>query len=393
MKLSDLVRYLNHLDTLSVRDAMITSMKEVTKITHTVQHSEIQSGDRAATLISIQENLEITLRQYEEELKKLRKDVQTLIEKNEPGYFNESSTRYQRNMRSDSPDWIIQRTRTVDNENEKLLKDRINTHSNWQHPGMVIRPAQSPGLDSLVAFDPLYMVDTHEDLLSPIKSMFTPEYQRRLRYYVIKEYTEHDIFVNLPANQFGLVYAFYYFDFKPLEIIQKYLDEVFLLLKPGGIFLFSFNDCDQWRAVGSAEHHFHCYTPGRLILQHAQKIGYEIVYTHVALLGTTWVELKKPGVLNSIRGGQAVASVFNNPPAIQQDITPENIDKSTTVLYNELDLDQLIELAGILNVDISEDKTKRKFNIKKVRRTISAYLEMMNYSEATLRQLFTQRKK
>jgi hypothetical protein len=372
---------------------MITSMKEVTKITHTVQHSEIQSGDRAATLISIQENLEITLRQYEEELKKLRKDVQTLIEKNEPGYFNESSTRYQRNMRSDSPDWIIQRTRTVDNENEKLLKDRINTHSNWQHPGMVIRPAQSPGLDSLVAFDPLYMVDTHEDLLSPIKSMFTPEYQRRLRYYVIKEYTEHDIFVNLPANQFGLVYAFYYFDFKPLEIIQKYLDEVFLLLKPGGIFLFSFNDCDQWRAVGSAEHHFHCYTPGRLILQHAQKIGYEIVYTHVALLGTTWVELKKPGVLNSIRGGQAVASVFNNPPAIQQDITPENIDKSTTVLYNELDLDQLIELAGILNVDISEDKTKRKFNIKKVRRTISAYLEMMNYSEATLRQLFTQRKK
>jgi len=52
----------------------------------------------------------------------------------------------------------------------------------------------------------------------------------------------------------------------------------------------------------------------------------------------------------------------------------------------------LIELAGVLNVDISEAKTKREFNIKKVRRTISAYLESANYSEEYLRQLFNQRK-
>ncbi len=48
----------------------------------------------------------------------------------------------------------------------------------------------------------------------------------------------------------------------------------------------------------------------------------------------------------------------------------------------------LIELARVLNVDISEDKTKREFNIKKVRRTISAYVESKNYSEDHLRQLF-----
>jgi len=45
-----------------------------------------------------------------------------------------------------------------------------------------------------------------------------------------------------------------------------------------------------------------------------------------------------------------------------------------------------------LNVDISEDKTKHDFNIKKVRRTISAYLESENYAEDHLRQLFNQRK-
>jgi hypothetical protein len=327
------------------------------------------------------------LGQYKEKLNQLQEGVQILIEQNEPEYFAESTTRYQEGMRSDTPEWILKRTREIDADTRNRLQDRLNSYSNWQYPGLVIRPVQSPGLESLVAFDPLYLVDTHEDLLTPVQSLFTPEYQRRLRYYVIEEYTSTDIFVNLPQKQFGFVYAFYYFDFKPLEIIQQYLDEVFLLLRSGGTFLFSFNDCDQWRAVGSAEHHFHCYTPGRLILQHAQNIGYEIVHVHSHLSGTTWVEIKKPGVLDSIRGAQALASAFRKANPV-----PEVIDKSLTDLYNELDLDMLIELALVLNVDISQDKTKHDFNIKKVRKTISAYLESQKYSEEYLRPLFNQRK-
>ena len=387
MKLSNIVQYLNQLDTLSVKDAMVTAMAEVTKITHTVQHSEVQIKDLAADLISIQEDLTTSLSQYEEKLKQLRAGVQTLIEQNEPEYFAESTTRYQENMRFDTPDWILKRTRQLDADNTNLLQDRLNSYSNWQYPGMVIRPVQSPGLESLVAFDPLYLMDTHEDLLAPVQSLFTSEYQQRLRYYVIQEYNSTDIFVNLPQKQFGFIYAFYYFDFKPLEIIQKYLDEVFLLLRSGGTFLFSFNDCDQWRAVGSAEHHFHCYTPGRLILQHARNIGYEIVHVHSDLSGTTWIEIKKPGVLDSIRGAQALASILRKAPE-----TPKVVDKSLTDLYNELDLDMLIELARVLNVDISQDKTKHDFNIKKVRRTISAYLESQKYSEEYIRPLLNQRK-
>lgn len=387
MKLSNIVQYLNQLDTLSVDDAMTASMSEVTKITHIVQHSQVQVGNLAAEIISTQHDLEISLTQYKQKLKQLRENVQTLIEHNEPEYFAESTTRYREGTRFETPNTTLTKTQMLNVDSQKILLDKLNSDSNWQYPGMVIRPAQSPGLDSLVAFDPLYLVDTHEDLLSPVRSLFTPEYQRRLRYYVINEYTETDIFFNLPQKQFGLIYVFHYFDFKPLEIIQKYLDEIFLLLRPGGTFVFSFNDCDQWRAVGSAEYHFHFYTPGRLVLQHARDIGYEIVCTHSVLSGTTWVEIKKPGVLDSIRGAQALASIFQ-----KVNLMPEVVDKSLTDLYNELDLDMLIELARVLNVDISQDKTKREFNIKKVRRTISAYLESQTYSEKYLRPLFNQRK-
>ena len=388
MKLSNIVQYLNHLDTLSVHDAATPAMAEVNKITQIVTESKVQIDDVSATLTALQSDLDISLHKYGQTLKNLRKNVQALIEQHESEYFAESTTRYHEGTRFDTPDYIAKRTLPLDPDTEQIVRKRLNAYASWQYPGMVIRPVHSPGLNDLVAFDPLYLVDTHEELFSPVKSMFTPEYQRRLRYYVIEEYTNQNIFWNLPHAQFGLVYAFRYFEFKPWEILRQYLKEVFDLLRPGGSFLFSFNDCDQWRAVGSTEHFFCCYTPGRLVRAHAQDLGYEIVNTHSDDTGTTWLELRRPGPLNSIRGGQVLAGILRKPEPISQDNVPEVVDNSVQDLYNELDLDMLIELADKLNVDISADKTKREFNIKKVRRSISAYLERMNYPEETLRQLF-----
>jgi SAM-dependent methyltransferase len=240
---------------------------------------------------------------------------------------------------------------------------------------MVIRPAYSPWLEDLVALDPLYFVDTNPDLFESTKTLFTPEYQRRLRFYVIEEYAP--FFENFPKGQFGFVYAFHYFNNKPWEIIKQYLDEIFGLLRPGGSCLFSFNDCDQWTAVGLAEKHSACYTPGRLLRTHIADLGYEITYDHRVQSDTMWLEIKKPGTLDSLRGGQALAGILRKP-----------VDKSLKELYNAMKLDQLVELADFLKVDISEAKTKREFNIKKVRRTLEAHFETENYPEETLRELF-----
>jgi SAM-dependent methyltransferase len=194
---------------------------------------------------------------------------------------------------------------------------------------------------------------------------------------VIREYTSDRIFWNLPQEQFGVVCAFNYFNFKPWEVIKQYLDEVFVLLRPGGSFLFSFNDCDNWRAVGLVEHHYCCYTPGRLLRKHVLDLGYEITNDHQTQTGPSWMEIRKPGVLDSIRGGQALAGIFM-----------KIVDKSLKELYNAMDLGRLVELADLLKVDISQAKTKHEFNIKKVRNTISAHLETANYSEEILRELF-----
>jgi SAM-dependent methyltransferase len=305
----------------------------------------------------------------------LKQDVRELVEQTEIKYFADSTHNYQQGMRYDVPDTILSDRSGIDPDSIVLLQDRLKLYTDWRFPGMVLRPAHNPWLETLVALDPMYFVDTSPDLLAPTSALFTPEYQRRLRSYVIEEYAP--IFDNFPKGQFGLICAFHYFQTKPLEIIKQYLDEIFVLLRPGGSFVFSFNDCDHWRAVGLVENNFACYTPGRLIRKHALDLRYEITYEYQTQSDSTWIELRKPGTLDSLRGGQTLAGIFR-----------KTVDKSLKELYNAMELDQLIELAYFLKVDISEAKTKREFNIKKVRNAISAHLETENYPEETLRELF-----
>ena len=391
MTLSSIVGYLNHLDTLDVQSAVGVNA-ELAKISYVIQHSQIQFPPLTDELLATQNQIKLDLQQYNHVLHRIRQDVQELIKQHEPAYFHNSTQLYE-SMQHETSEYILQRIRPIDPTKKSHLRSRLQTYTDWKYPGLVIRPAHSHWVEDLVALDPMYFADIREDLIAPAISSYPLEYQRRVRQYVIDEFSNAPIFEKFPQQQFGFVYGFDYFNFRPLEVIKQYLSEVFGLLRPGGTFFFNFNDCDQQGGVALTEHHFSCYTPARLIYEYAIELGYEIVYKHLIDAASTWVELKKPGQLTSIRGGQSLAGIFRKPepvpePIIVEEIIPEVVDIPVKQLYNSLDLDQLISLAGMLAVDISNDTTKRMYNIKKVRRTIEAYLEQQNFSEDQLRQLF-----
>jgi SAM-dependent methyltransferase len=393
MKLSDLVGYLNTLDTLSVQATATETIGELKKIVKIVEDSRVQVPDALGSLNESKSRAEKFLGQFDQNLQQLRDSVQDLIVQQEPAYFADSTDLYQTGMKKDTPEYILSRQLSIEPLTWVFLQSRLQLYTDWHYPGMVIRPAHSPGVEDLVALDPMYLVDTDTELLEPMRTQFTEEYQRRLRYYVVKEYTTDPIFWNLPKQQFGFVYSFHYFNFKPLEIVKQYMTEVFGLLRPGGSFVFSYNNCDQQGAVSLVEHHFCCYTPGRLVREHAHILGYEIIYEHNNNGSTSWIELKKPGVLASIRGGQALAGIFRKedidaaPPIIIDATPPESVDRSTKDIYNELELMALIEIAAILPVDLKDATTKGQLNIKKVRRAISAKIEAMGLSDEKLRRL------
>ncbi len=73
--------------------------------------------------------------------------------------------------------------------------------------------------------------------------------------------------------------------------------------------MFTYNDCDQGHGAALAEQNFMCYTPGRIIKSHVEGMGFEIMFEHHGQGDVTWLELKKPGEIQSIRGGQALAKI------------------------------------------------------------------------------------
>jgi hypothetical protein len=130
-----------------------------------------------------------------------------------------------------------------------------------------------------------------------------------LRTYIINEGDLDRILDALPEQQFGFCLIYNYFNFKPIEIIRTYLYEIYNKLKPGGTVAFTFNNCDYTGAVELTERKFMCYTPGSLVMSFCESLGYDVIQTYQIDAACTWVELRTPGALSSVRGGQSLARI------------------------------------------------------------------------------------
>jgi SAM-dependent methyltransferase len=212
-------------------------------------------------------------------------------------------------MRWETNEYILNRGLMIDADTSMVMQQHIKNYSDWRLPGMIIRPALESHIEYMVPMDPLYVVDQHQDLLKPAVEKWTSDYQRRLRQYVINDYTCQRPLQELPDNQFGLIFAYNFLNYKPIEVIERYLQDFFAKLRPGGVAMFTFNNCDLPQGMGLAEKHFMCYTPGRRVQQIADKIGFENVYDQRGPNNISWFEIKKPGEIYSLRGGQTLAKI------------------------------------------------------------------------------------
>jgi SAM-dependent methyltransferase len=312
MKLSDIVSYKNLLDSLSSRPQSEELSYKISGMIDLFENHDVQISDCVDQMKSTHQSIQQAHDQFEQQFKQLKQAVQNLIEQREPEYFQQSLELFNSGYRNDTPEKTRDRRLGMDADTYEVIKQRLKLYTSWQHAGMVLRPAHEHVKD-LVACDPMYFVDTSVEMLNLTQSWFTPEYQKRLRRYVIEEYSEKPFFVNLPKNCFGLIYSFHFFNFRPWTVFQQYLRECFDLLRPGGVLVFTYNNCDIANRVGMVEHCSACYTPGRLVKDYIAELGYETVYTFDDSSGTSWLELRRPGRYSSIRGGQTLAAILPRP--------------------------------------------------------------------------------
>jgi hypothetical protein len=193
-------------------------------------------------------------------------------------------------------------------EEHDILTNRLKSYTDWKYPGALFRPGTESIVDQLVDLDPLYLLDHTEDLVKPTRTKFNPSYQRRLRYYQVND-SDIDMFTAFPDQNFALTLFYYFFNFKTQDVIVKYLTKLYPKMKPGGIVAFTFNDCDYTHNAALVEKMYTCFTPGSRLMHQLYKIGY---LPHFEYHGTGefhWVELRVPGQINSVRGGQCIAKI------------------------------------------------------------------------------------
>ena len=82
---------------------------------------------------------------------------------------------------------------------EQDVKTRILNYTNWRYPALEIGCRDGEWTQFMVAADPLYIMDRHQEFLDAAKNQFPSAYQRRLRTY---QMINHDLSV-LPQNQCG----------------------------------------------------------------------------------------------------------------------------------------------------------------------------------------------
>lgn len=313
MKLSDLVRLLNNIDQQPRPDPVAICQKELGELVRTVKDGQPQLPGCIANLEQDYQAIKHLLDEFCNHVKHTRQEIQQLIEAMQPSYFSSSYRLHDEGMVNDTDQHILDRRPILGAEVQQYIAARIALHCDWHHAALVIRPAAGEWLQWMVGSDPLYLTDIRSSLLEPSISQFTPEYQRRLRPYVLKENdTEGRVLRDIPDGQFGFCVAVNFFHYKPFEIIRLYLTEIYRKLKPGGVLAFTFNDCDLWGGVDLVERSFMCYTPGGMLRALCESLGFEITQHYLIDHSNTWLEMRRPGELTSVRGGQSLAKIVAN---------------------------------------------------------------------------------
>ena len=313
MKISTLAAYREVIEELRSDRLSQSVAREIDPIIHLISNHAIQMPTVLEQMQHDRDQMQQAVDRFDRQIQDLLDDLLDKIKGLEPSYLARSYQLYEEGLQYDSVDYVLDRRFPVDPDVEAYIQSRIQAHSDFHYPGMIIRPGREVWIEHMVACDPLYVVDTNHDLFEPVKKKFNPLYQSRLRYYAIRESSQEVMLDLMPDDQFGFVLAYNFFHYKPFEIMRAYLREIYRKLRPGGVLCMTFNDCDRRGAVELAERMMNCYTPGRMVLAVLESEGFVIEQNYRLDAATNWVELRRPGKTTSLRGGQTLAKIVAKP--------------------------------------------------------------------------------
>jgi SAM-dependent methyltransferase len=209
----------------------------------------------------------------------------------------------------------------IDSNTHQLIKDRMSHYVDHRFPGVRLGCRYFGQLEAgtrdhglsieysnlLVANDPLYFYDAEEKSIETVTNHFNDVYKRRIRLY-------HDI-TQLPKQQFSFVFSWGVFNYLNLSIIESRLREIFDLLRPGGVAMFSYNNCDIVESARLFDMEEMSFVSKRNLSNILTQIGFEVIANYdlpnsdTLITNISWMEIRRPGKLETVKIKQVMGVV------------------------------------------------------------------------------------
>ena len=340
MRISDLVRFRNILQESLGSLSLLRPINDV----YTILNSTITSNNRIDESFHFPinnyakriQNLLFESEEIVNDIKKYISDINKQIDLMADEQFNNDHFKqeWQRVFKNG-----LLRDFYVTDEINLLVQARISQYIDWHYPALQFgcryngqepkkqkdkfktlgQQLNDPDVfleftNNLTGSEPLYVCDFNKESMQRCIAKFNTDYQKKICQYII----EDNNFNALPQNQFSFILCWNMFNYVTLEILEKYIINLMSLLRPGGVILFSYNNCDLIESMVLTEIGSASYIPKRHIEQLCNKHNFELVASfdiqnEVDLIEFTrisWVEIKKPGGLTTIKANSSLGQII-----------------------------------------------------------------------------------
>tara|TARA_B100001057_G_scaffold460634_1_gene511874 strand:+ start:4812 stop:5732 length:921 start_codon:yes stop_codon:yes gene_type:complete len=229
--------------------------------------------------------------QYNDTLSSINKKTEQLLRKEELVVLHRDYQRYTEENRT------LELVKERANHNQEIIdiiRTDVGNYSSWHYAGVELNPSTGALTESMLACDPLYIYTGNIADTNSIRSKFSD-------FFAHKRLMMYNNLEDLPQNQFGTATSINCYEFWPIDPIKDEMRKVYNLLRPGGYFIFTYNDCEQLASLDflAGQESYRSYNTRTLMTSMVQMLGFEIVDEKLHRECYSWMIVKKPGELES----------------------------------------------------------------------------------------------
>ena len=315
MKLSELVKLRNELKKVSfvpTRIAVDDLDSHLSRLTDLLLRLDFK--EQISNVINTIDEVENKLCTAENQIPEMIKQIELELEERTKDYLNTNYTingiqyLHHVNVTGERTNRIL----PMNNGTRSDILVRARKYTDWRFPALEIGPGDGEWTEHLIAGDPLYILDMHQEFIDNTLNKFNPVYRNRIRPYVVGANGISDTdFSILPQGQFGFIFAWNVFNYFPLEYAKTILTNCMSLLRPGGCMMFSYNNCDIVQCAEYAEQGLASWIPQTILSKTCTDLGFEIINFSDAEETVHWIEIKKPGELKTVKAHQVLGEIVS----------------------------------------------------------------------------------